>query len=62
MKTGEYLMPTMGAVKKKFWGGEFWTGWHFVAPVVERGGWEVVERYVPNQGKSQEALRQLPMF
>lgn len=30
--------------------------------VTEGGGWGVVERYVRNQGKPRESLRQLALF
>ena len=49
-------------VKKSLWGGEFWTDGYYVATVGEGGGWEVVERYVRNQGKPREDLRQMTLF
>jgi putative transposase len=49
-------------VRKSLWGGEFWTDGYYVATVGERGGWEVVERYVRNQGKPRGSLRQLALF
>ncbi|WP_370869659.1 transposase [Nitrosomonas sp.] len=44
------------------WGGEFWTDGYYVATVGEREDWGVVDRYVKNQGKSKEKLRQLELF
>ena len=35
---------------------------YYVATVGERVGWDVVERYVRNQGKPREELRQLRLF
>jgi len=49
--TAKAIFRGKPAMKKALWGGEFWTGGYQVATVGERGGWEVVERYVRNQGK-----------
>jgi putative transposase len=38
-------------IKKDLWGGEFWTDGYYAATVSEKGNWNVVERYVKNQGK-----------
>ena len=37
-------------------------GSYYVATVGERGEWSVVERYVRNQGKPREELRQFKLF
>ena len=37
-------------VKKKLWGGEFWTDGYYVATVSEHGNEEVIANYVKNQG------------
>ncbi|MGE0474647.1 MAG: IS200/IS605 family transposase [Nitrospirales bacterium] len=50
------------ALKKELWGGEFWTNGYYVGTVGERGDWGVVERYVQEQGKPREELRQLTLF
>ncbi len=50
------------SVKKSLWGGQFWTDGYYVATVGERGEWSAVERYVKNQGKPREELRQLKLF
>ena len=50
------------SVKRALWGGEFWTDGYYVATVGEGGGWEVIERYVRNQGRTKEELRQLKLF
>jgi len=49
-------------LKRDLWGGEFWTDDYYVATVGERADWDVVERYVKNQGKLKEELRQLELF
>jgi len=57
------LSPTYEtSVKRALWGGQFWTDGYYVATVGERGEWKVVERYVRNQGKPREELRQLKLF
>lgn len=37
-------------VKKKLWGGEFWTDGFYVATVSEHGNEKVIANYVKNQG------------
>jgi len=46
-------------VKKKLWGGEFWSDGYFVATVGRHGNEETVSRYVKNQGKEAEYKRVL---
>ena len=46
-------------MKRDPWGGEFW---YYVATAEERADWDVIERYVKNQGKSKEELGQLEFF
>ena len=48
-------------LRKELWGGEFWSDGYYVATVGERGGWDVVERYVENQGKDPK-MAQLRFF
>ena len=38
-------------VKKKLWGGEFWTDGYFVATVGEHGNEEIIGKYVREQEK-----------
>ncbi|MDR0275001.1 MAG: transposase, partial [Burkholderiaceae bacterium] len=47
---------------KTLWGGEFWTDGYYVATVREGGNWNVVERYVKNQGRPREKARQYKLF
>ena len=49
-------------LKRELWGGSFWSSGYFVGTVGERGNWAVVERYVQNQGKPREDLRQLSLW
>jgi putative transposase len=60
--TGRELFRRKPALKKELWGGEFWTDGYYVGTVGERGDWQVVERYVQEQGKPREELRQLTLF
>ena len=41
-------------VKKKLWGGEFWSDGYFVSTVGRSGNEEVITDYVKNQGKGKE--------
>ncbi len=38
-------------VKKKLWGGEFWTDGYYVATVSEHGNEQVISKYVREQGQ-----------
>lgn len=41
-------------VKKKLWGGEFWTDGYYVATVGEHGNEAVISKYVREQGQEKE--------
>lgn len=43
-------------VKKKLWGGEFWSGGFYVATVSEHGNEKVIANYVKNQGDEYNKL------
>ena len=60
--TAREIFRRKPSVKKSLWGGQFWTDGYYVATVGEGGSWEVVERYVRNQGKPREDLRQFKLF
>jgi putative transposase len=52
-------------VKKKLWGGEFWTDGYFASTVSKHGDENMIARYVKNQGKPYKKLhedRQLALF
>lgn len=52
-------------VKKKLWGGEFWTDGYFASTVGKHGNEETIGRYVKNQGETYQALHvdhQLALF
>ena len=41
-------------VKKKLWGGEFWTDGYYAATVSEHGNEEIIGKYVREQGQEKE--------
>jgi len=47
-------------LKKKLWGGEFWSDGYYVATVGEKVNWAAVEQYVKNQGI--EEVKHLRLF
>ena len=59
--TSRELFKAYPQIKKDLWGGEFWTDGYYVATVGERGNWEIVKRYVKNQG-NQDDIKQLRLF
>ena len=48
-------------LKKELWGGEFWSDGYYAATIGEGGNWEIVIKYVTDQGKDPEA-EQLRIF
>ena len=55
------IFKTYPKLRKELWGGEFWTDGYYVATVGERGDWEVVKKYVKNQGNPEDC-NQLRLF
>ena len=52
-------------VKRKLWGGEFWTDGFFASTVGKHGSEEMIAEYVKKQGKEYTRLhedRQLGLF
>jgi putative transposase len=60
--TGREIFRRKPSVKKELWGGEFWTDGYYVATVGERANWATVEKYIQEQGKPEEELKQLELF
>ena len=52
--TAREVFANCPQVKKKLWGGEFWTDGYYVATVGEHGNEETITRYVREQGKEGE--------
>lgn len=50
--TGREVFSRVPWVKKKLWGGEFWTDGYYVSTVGEHANEEVIRMYIQNQGKT----------
>ena len=48
--TAKEVLAKCPEVKKKLWGGEFWSDGFYVATVSEHGNEKVIANYVKNQG------------
>ena len=59
--TARELFKEFPWIKRELWGGEFWSDGYYAATVGERGNWQVVEKYIENQGKNLE-MEQLRLF
>ena len=55
--TARELFRAFPKLKRDLWGGEFWSDGYFLATVSTGGNWNVVERYVKNQGKKPEDVQ-----
>ena len=51
--TAKEVFAKCPEVKKKLWGGEFWTDGYYVATVSEHGNEEVIGKYVREQGQEE---------
>ncbi len=49
--TAREIFAACPEVKKKLWGGEFWTDGYFINTVGKHGNEEVIKKYIQNQGK-----------
>src|SRR3990172_2957403 len=52
--TAREIFKRVPSVKKKLWGGEFWTDGYFINTVGHKGNEESIRNYVQNQGKGKE--------
>ena len=52
--TAREVFKRMPEVKKKLWGGEFWSDGYYVSTVGQHGSEETVRKYVQNQGSTEE--------
>ena len=57
--TARQIFVECPQVRKKLWGGEFWTDGYFVATVGKNQNETVIKEYVKNQGKQVMEYRQL---
>ena len=64
--TAREVFARCPGVKKKLWGGQFWTDGYYVSTVGQKGNEETVRRYVKEQGREKEyrelLVRQLSLF
>ena len=63
--TARQIFRLRPEVKKKLWGGEFWTDGYFTSKVGKYGNENMIGKYVKNQGKEYKKLhedRQLAFF
>ena len=54
--TAKAVLAQCPQVKKKLWGGEFWSDGYYVATVGEHGNEEIIGNYVKNQGNEYKKL------
>ena len=52
--TAREIFQKCPQVKKKLWGGEFWSDGYYVSTVGQHGNEETIRKYVQNQGKESE--------
>ena len=52
--TAREIFANVPSVKKKLWGGEFWTDGYFFSTVSEHENEYVIRHYVRNQGRAGE--------
>jgi len=52
--TAREIFKRVPEVKKKLWGGEFWTEGYFIGAVSKHGNEETIQNYVKNQGRDKE--------
>ncbi len=53
---GREVFARCPEVKKKLWGGNFWSSGYYVATVSEHGNKEIIANYVKNQGNEYKKL------
>jgi REP element-mobilizing transposase RayT len=49
--TAKQVFERCPEVKKKLWGGEFWTDGYYAATVSKHGDEELISHYIKNQGR-----------
>ena len=52
--TAREIFSRVPEVKKKLWGGEFWSDGYYVSTVGRQGSEETIRQYVKEQGKESE--------
>ena len=59
--TAQNIFREIPGIKKKLWGGEFWTDGYYIATISGRGNKEVIVNYIRNQGRADD-VKQLELF
>ena len=59
--TARHVFTAIASVKKKLWGGEFWTDGYYIGTVSGRGDRKVIEEYIRKQGREKD-IKQLRLF
>jgi putative transposase len=54
--TAHEILASCPEVKKKLWGGEFWTDGYFISTVGQHGNEETIKKYIQNQGSQYTQL------
>ncbi len=52
--TAREVFLALPQLRKRLWGGEFWSDGYYVETVAQRGTWEALVRYVERQGAKPE--------
>ena len=52
--TAKQLFIRHPDLRKELWGGEFWTDGYYAATIGEKGNWDIVKKYITNQGQKPE--------
>ncbi|MBW8011805.1 MAG: IS200/IS605 family transposase [Chloroflexi bacterium] len=52
--TAREIFKQVPEVKRKLWGGEFWSDGYYVTTVGRHGSEETIQKYVQDQGKDEE--------
>ena len=60
--TARELFRQFPKLKRELWGGELWSDGFYLATVSDKGNWQMVERYVANQGKTSDQPLQLRLL
>ena len=55
--TAREILAACPEVKKRLWGGEFWTDGYFISTVGKHGNEDVIKKYIQNQGEEAEYER-----
>jgi REP element-mobilizing transposase RayT len=57
--TAKQIFLKYPEVKKKLWGGQFWSSGYFISTVGKHGNEETIMNYVKNQGRNKEEYKKI---